>query len=287
MSIARSSATSSSASSATSSSAPLVLLVGCGRMGGALARGWAASAHPPRLAVLDHKLEQAPGNAPIYRHVDDLPADMRPALIVLAVKPAGAEALLHALHARLGTGLTDSTLLSIMAGKTCADLAHACGKPDMPVIRAMPNTPACVNAGTTGFYASPDVSAAAKKLSEDLMGAVGIVVEVPREEDLRAVIAVSGSGPAYIFLLAELLEKAGVSLGLEADTSRILARNMIYGAGKMLHDLPQSAKTMREEVTSPNGTTAAALAVFMAPDNWPRTVELATEAAAKRAAELD
>lgn len=271
----------------TPSTSPLILLAGCGRMGGALARGWAASAHPPRLAILDHKLEKAPGDGTIYRHVDELPTDMKPDLIILAVKPAGAADLLKALHERLGTGLTNSTLVSIMAGKTCADLAKASGNPDMAVIRAMPNTPACVNAGTTGLYAGPTVSPAMKNLAMELMGAVGVVVEVPREVDLRAVTAISGSGPAYVFLLAELLESSGVALGLEADAARELARNMIYGAGKMLHELPQSAKTMREEVTSPNGTTAAALSVFMEPDNWPRTVKLATEAAARRAAELD
>ncbi|TPW33760.1 pyrroline-5-carboxylate reductase [Oecophyllibacter saccharovorans] len=275
------------ASAPSSSDAPVILLAGCGRMGSALAQGWAASAHPPRLVILDHKLEKAPGNAPIYRQVKDLPADLAPALIVLAVKPAGAAELLEALRQHLGKGLTHSTLLSIMAGKSCADLARACGNPDMAVIRAIPNTPSSVNAGTTGLYAGPTVSAPMKALAHQLMSDVGAVVEVPKEEDLRAVTALSGSGPAYVFLLAELLEKSGVELGLSRETATQLARNMIYGAGKMLHDLPQSAATLRQNVTSPNGTTAAALDVLSAPDAWPRTVPQATRAAAKRAAELD
>ncbi|GBQ05280.1 pyrroline-5-carboxylate reductase [Saccharibacter floricola] len=266
---------------------PNVLLIGCGKMGGALAQGWMAAQNPPKLMVLDRKLQQAPGDSPIVRAASDIPADFQPDIIVLAVKPAGADAMLATLRDALGERLHKSALLSVMAGKTCDHLAQACGWDDMAVIRTMPNTPSSVGAGTTGLYASPHVSEAQKQIAITLMKQVGTVVPVSRETDLRSIIAIAGSAPAYIFFLTELLEKTGVELGLTAEQSRELARSMMYGAGKMLHDLPEDASTLRKNVTSPNGTTAAALAVFMDENNWPRTVKLAAQAAVRRSEELD
>lgn len=266
---------------------PTILLVGCGKMGGALAQGWMDAPTPPKLFILDRKLQKAPGNSPIIRSPEELPADVIPDIIVLAVKPAGADAMLKSLQEALGERLYQSALLSVMAGKTCEHLAKACGRDTMPVIRTMPNTPSCVGAGTSGLYASPHVSDEQKNIAIALMKQVGTVVPVSRETDLRSVIAIAGSAPAYIFFLTELLEKTGVDLGLTAEQSRELARSMVYGAGKMLHELPEDAKTLRENVTSPNGTTAAALSVFMDENNWPRTVKLAAEAAIHRSEELD
>lgn len=267
--------------------APTILLVGCGKMGGALAQGWMAAPNPPKLFILDRKLQNAPGNSPVVRSAAELPSDLQPDIIVLAVKPAASDAMLTDLRDALGERLHKSALLSVMAGKTCAHLARTCGWEDMAVIRTMPNTPSSVGAGTSGLYASPNVSDTQKQIAITLMEQVGTVVPVSRETDLRSVIAIAGSAPAYIFFLTELLEKTGVDLGLTAEQSRELARSMMYGAGKMLHDLPDDAKTLRENVTSPNGTTAAALNVFMQEDHWPRTVKMAAEAAVRRSEELD
>ncbi|QDH13482.1 pyrroline-5-carboxylate reductase [Formicincola oecophyllae] len=267
------------------SSPNTILLAGCGHMGSALLHGWLKSKLPLRLYVLDRHY-QPPAGAPVtvWRTLADIPEDFRPDMVVLAVKPKGADAFLEALHERLGRGLSHATLLSVAAGRSCANLAKASG--GMAVVRAMPNTPAAIGAGTTGLYSAPDVPPARAALAAQLMKAVGAVVEVPHENDLAAVTAISGSGPAYVFLLAELLEKAGQHLGLNAETAKLLARNTVYGAGEMLHEDPLSAEQLRRNVTSPGGTTEAALKVFMAPDAWPATVERATEAAAHRADEL-
>ncbi|MDF7673338.1 pyrroline-5-carboxylate reductase [Acetobacteraceae bacterium ESL0709] len=266
---------------------PTLLLLGCGKMGGALAQGWMDSQHPPQLLILDRKLQKAPGNALIYRKIQEIPSDIKPDLIILAVKPAMAEEMITALKTHLGDKMAQSALLSVMAAKSCAQLAHMSGNEATPVIRTMPNTPASVGAGAIGMYFSPHVTEDQKLLAKKLMGQVGEVVIVPHEDDLRSVIAVSGSSPAYVFLLAELLERTGIELGLEQTVARKLARTMIYGAGKMLHDLDDDATTLRENVTSPNGTTAAALHVLMDEKNWPRTIRLASQEAVRRAKELD
>ncbi|MCX5616375.1 pyrroline-5-carboxylate reductase [Bombella sp. TMW 2.2559] len=267
--------------------APTLLLVGCGKMGGALMRGWVSSPNPPRIFILDRKLQDAPAGSTIFRTPEEITDDVTPDIIILAVKPAGAEAMLKALRQVLGARMDKAALLSVMAGKSCEKLAEWCGRADMPIIRTMPNTPSSVGAGSTGLYASPHVSRKQKELAIRLMEQVGAVVPVPHEEDLRSVIAIAGSAPAYVFLLAELLEKTGQELGLEKQAARTLVRSMIYGVGKMLHELPDEAETLRKNVTSPNGTTAAALNVFMAEENWPRLVPLAAEAAIRRSRELD
>lgn len=272
---------------------PSLLLLGCGKMGTALAQGWMTHPHPPELTIIDRQFSPGPEEhnlqaGQVFRSVQELPSSYCPDLIVLAVKPAVADPLLGEISTHLGQkNLQHTALLSIMAGKSCETLARAIGREDMPVIRAMPNTPAAVQAATTGLYFSAHVTQAQKDMARTLMERVGTVIIVPHEDDLRSVTAISGSGPAYVFLLAELLEKAGITLGLSEQTSCQLARNMIYGAGKMLHDCPETTETLRKNVTSPNGTTAAALDIFMKPENWPATVLQATEAARKRAAELD
>lgn len=266
---------------------PTLLLLGCGKMGEALAQGWMSSRHPPHLIILDRKLPKAPGNAPIYRKIQDIPQDTKPDLIILAIKPGTAEETIRALKAHLGHNIDHSALLSVMAAKSCAQLAEMMGADNIAVIRTMPNTPAIVGAGTTGIYFSPDVTETQKQLATDLMKQVGEVIIVPHEDDLRSVIAVSGSSPAYVFLLAELLEKTGIELGLEKRISRKLARSMIYGAGKMLHELDDDASILRENVTSPNGTTAAALRILMDEKNWPQNIRRASQEAVKRAKELD
>ncbi|MFN7192949.1 MAG: pyrroline-5-carboxylate reductase, partial [Rhodospirillales bacterium] len=154
------------------------------------------------------------------------------------------------------------------------------------IVRAMPNTPASVGRGISGAYASPAVSPDQRALADRLLRSVGAVEWVASEALIDAVTAVSGSGPAYVFLLAEALADAGAKAGLPADLAQRLARATVAGAGELLHQAPESAEQLRKNVTSPNGTTAAALAVLMATDGFGPLLERAVAAAAKRAREL-
>ncbi|MBS1095719.1 pyrroline-5-carboxylate reductase [Gluconobacter wancherniae] len=265
-----------------------ILLVGCGKLGGALLNGWLASPTPPRLVVLDrHRTNEDPDYTTV-RVASEIPTDFQPDIIVLAVKPAAADAIITELCITLGQRLSRSAFLSVMAGRTCDGLAAAARSAGInaPVIRAMPNTPSAIGAGTSGFYVPPTATERQHTLCHDLLCAVGDVVRVEHEADLAAVTAISGSGPAYVFLLAELLEEAGIKHGLPAPVARRLARGTVYGAGRMLDDCPEDASALRKAVTSPKGTTAAALDVLMSPDAWPTSISKAIDAAARRAEEL-
>ncbi|GBR43857.1 pyrroline-5-carboxylate reductase [Gluconobacter roseus NBRC 3990] len=257
-------------------------------MGGALFDGWLASPTPPRLVVLDRHRTCSGDAVSVVRTAAEIPADFQPDIIVLAVKPAVAEIVIDAIGKALGARMNNAAILSVMAGRTCKSLADAArlNGADVPVLRAMPNTPSAIGAGISGLYASDTATAEQKTICHDLLFAVGDVVPVEKEADLSVVTAISGSGPAYVFLLAELLEEAGQQHGLSPTVARRLARGTIYGAGRMLDDMPDSAEDLRKAVTSPNGTTAAALAVLMKSDAWPETVPKAIDAATKRADEL-
>ncbi|GBR44574.1 pyrroline-5-carboxylate reductase [Neokomagataea thailandica] len=265
-----------------------ILLAGCGKLGGALLDGWLASPNPPRMVVLDRHKNCDNENVTIIRSADSVPDDFAPDIIVLAVKPAVADDVITSLTQTLGQRLENAAFLSVMAGRTCASLSAAAQKAGQkcPTLRAMPNTPSTIGAGVSGLYAAPDCTEAQTRLCHDLLSAVGDVVEVSEEKDLLGVTALAGSGPAYVFLLAELLEKAGQAHGLSAETARRLARGTIYGAGRMLNELPDDAETLRKAVTSPNGTTAAALSELMQEEAWPRAVDKAISAAVHRAEEL-
>lgn len=181
------------------------------------------------------------------------------AVVVLAVKPQDAAATLTPL-----VGLLRSQrplLISVAAGVRVASLVSWCAG-SVAVVRAMPNRPALAGAGITGLYAPPTVAAAQRRTAEEVLQSVGATVWVPNEEALDAVTALSGSGPAYFFLLAELLADAGEQLGLERAAARQLAGATLYGAGVMAHAGDADLARLRAEVTSPGGTTAAALRVF-------------------------
>ncbi len=201
-------------------------------------------------------------------------------LVVLAVKP---EAALNALaEACPALAARRSLLLSIVAGTRIADLASCCA--GLPILRAMPNRPALVGAGATALFAGPEVDHAARALAEEVCAAVGITVWVRRESDLDIVTALSGSGPAYYFQLAEHLAAAATALGLDAQTASLLATQALRGAGAMLEGTAHPG-TQREAVTSPGGTTAAALATLAA-GGFDRLVAQALAAATIRGAEL-
>lgn len=264
-----------------------ILLVGCGKMGSALATSWSTTLQDLRLIALDRSTSLEGKPYDIIRSCEEIPSDFIPDIIILAVKPAQADMMLQNLRDILQERFHHAALMSVMAGKTCHSLAVASGNANMPVIRCMPNTPSLIQAGMTGIYFSDSVTAPQKELAEKLMCATGEIVILPNEADLQAVTAISGSGPAYIFLLAEILEKEGIEMGLSQEIAQKISRQMIYGAGKMLHTLPETATTLRENVTSPHGTTHAALTLLMEENAWPHITAQALRAAARRAEELN
>jgi pyrroline-5-carboxylate reductase len=237
---------------------PRLCIVGGGRMGTALARGLVAAGWEPRSIVLaeveagrrTQLASDVPGAAVVG---EPLAAEGA----VLAVKPAAAEPACRALSA---TGTR--RWLSIMAGVPLARLEAWAGD-DVAVLRAMPNTPALVGAGMAAVSGGERAGEDDLAWAEDVLGAVGQVVRVP-ESELDAVTAVSGSGPAYVFLLAKALAEAGVAEGLSPAVSRQLAVRTVVGAGRLLAEPGAEPTALRAQVTSPGGTTEAALSAFEA-----------------------
>jgi pyrroline-5-carboxylate reductase len=263
-----------------------VALVGAGNMGLALLEGWSAQGlSADRVVIVEpnpsdrlralcaaqgFSLSGAPGAGPFDA-------------VVLAVKPQMLEAGAEAAAPFVGP---ESVVVSILAGKRVADISArlpAAGA----LVRAMPNTPAAIGRGMTGAYASAGTSERQRALAHALLAAAGQVEWVDSETLIDAVTAVSGSGPAYVFYLVEALAAAGVEAGLPADLAGRLARATVEGAGELLYrqaDVP--AETLRQRVTSPGGTTAAALSVLMAADGLAPLLARAVAAAKKRAGEL-
>jgi pyrroline-5-carboxylate reductase len=265
---------------------PALLLVGCGQMGGALLRGWRGR----QLAKSYIIVEPGPGAASFASErdvtalaaADGLPADLRPDVIVFAVKPQMMGEVLPGYRRFAGSG---TLFLSIAAGKTLGFFARHLG-PGAAVVRAMPNTPAAIGRGIAVACASRNAVPAQRALAERLLDAVGEVGWVEDEALIDAVTAVSGSGPAYVFLLIECLAKAGVAAGLPEALALRLARATVAGSGELARLSPESAARLRESVTSPGGTTRAALDVLMAPDGLEPLLTRAVLAAAHRSREL-
>ena len=203
-------------------------------------------------------------------------------IVVLAVKPQEAQAVLVPLAGTLTAARP--LLISVAAGVRIATLESWCGR-GTPVVRAMPNRPALIGAGATGLYAPPGVGAPLRASAEQVLKAVGEVAWVPSEDALDVVTALSGSGPAYFFLLAELMAEAGQQLGLEAETARRLAAATLYGSGLLAQSADCDLAQLRAEVTSAGGTTEAALKALRAA-NLRDTVRKALSAAAQRSREL-
>lgn len=253
-----------------------ILLVGCGKMGGAMRAGWLEAGR--RVAVVEPGPHAPEGAVP---SPDALPAELRPAAVVLAVKPQEAAKVLPA-YARFAGA---AVFLSIMAGRTIGGMRTLLGESAV-VVRAMPNTPAAVRQGITVACPGPGVRPAQRDLCTDLLGAIGAVAWVEDEALMDPVTAVSGSGPAYVFLLAEAMEAAGIAAGLPAELAGRLARRTVAGSGALLAASTEDAAQLRRNVTSPGGTTAAALAVLMAEDGLPALMRRAVEAATRRSREL-
>jgi len=263
-----------------------VLLIGAGRMGGALLKGWIAGKRFSAIHVVEPQpsaeIRQLGAKRAIVLHtgfgkgLPDLCA------IVLAIKPQvlkGARDLLAAL------GRTDALVLCIAAGITTAFLESAL-ETKARLVRAMPNTPGAIGRGITALYAGAGLAAGDRRLAEALMAALGETLWLADEGLMDAVTAVSGSGPAYVFLLAEALAAAGREQGLDAETAARLARATVSGAGALLAADSRAAAELRREVTSPGGTTEAALKVLMAPEGLEALMRRAVAMATARGKEL-
>lgn len=242
----------------TAKSPANVAFVGGGNMARSLIGGLIARGTPPAwIAVSEPQRELRDGLAVEFgvRVTDATPDAVRGAqLIVLAVKPQVMREVCNGLAGHVG----DAIVVSIAAGITCAQMQRWLGGAPS-LVRCMPNTPALLGAGATGLYATPSTPGAGRAAAEALLSAVGLCVWIADETSMDAVTAVSGSGPAYVFLLAEAMEAAGVAAGLSADVARALTVQTLLGAARMLSEGGEDAATLRKRVTSPNGTTQAAL----------------------------
>ncbi|NML73007.1 pyrroline-5-carboxylate reductase [Rhizobium sp. S-51] len=262
-----------------------VVLVGAGNMGGAMLSGWLKSGVPgSSVTVIDpgpSASMMAQINEAGATYSKEVPADLKAGILFLAVKPQVMEAVLPPLKPLVGP---DTVVVSVAAGKTLSFMETHLGKAAM--VRAMPNTPAMIGRGVTGAFANPAVNADQRDIVHRLLKVSGPVEWLDSEDQINAVTAVSGSGPAYVFYLVECMAEAGRKAGLQADLAMRLARETVAGAGELLHQSPDAASRLRQNVTSPAGTTAAALSVLMADDGMQPLFDKAIEAARVRAEEL-
>jgi len=244
-----------------------LLLVGGGRMGTALLDGWLERGLPEAsTVVIEPEAERAAALAErgveVHPEVSDLPEGFDPRVLVLAVKPQVMADVLDELHARL---VQPSLVVSIAAGKPLAVFEAAFGS-DIPIVRVMPNTPAAIGRGISALFANPATGETDRAAAEALLAAVGDTVWLDSEDDMHAVTALSGGGPAYVFLLVEAMAVAGERLGLDPELAMRLARKTVAGAAALLESSDTTPASLRRAVTSPGGTTKAALDILMPTD---------------------
>ncbi len=265
-----------------------LVLAGAGKMGGAMLTGWLSGGLPPaQVAVQD------PGPPPeiaellaahgieVHGALDGV-LEAPPAVIVMAVKPQVMDEVFPPIAKQAGP---DTLVLSIAAGKTLASFERHLPA-GTAVVRTIPNTPAAIGRGITVCVGNDHVAAEQRQICDQLLAAIGAVGWVEEEDLIDVATAVSGSGPAYVFLLAECLAEAGVDAGLEPELSRRLADATVSGAGELLHRSQEAPATLRENVTSPGGTTFAALQVLMADNGLKPLMRKAVAAATARSREL-
>jgi pyrroline-5-carboxylate reductase len=261
-----------------------ILLAGAGKMGSALLEGWLAlGLDPKNLVVIEpapasHLTALADRGVRLNPHRDGIGEI---AAVMVAVKPQVAPEVMPVLAPFVGAA---TVVVSIMAGRTLQFLEAAL--PGAALIRAMPNTPAAIGRGITVAVANAHVASEQRALVHTLLSTVGAVEWAPDESLMDAVTALSGSGPAYVFLLAETMARAGVAAGLPPALAETLARATVAGSGELLYRSPLDAATLRQHVTSPGGTTAAALDVLMAQDGLDPLMNKAIAAATKRSRDL-
>lgn len=264
-----------------------LLLVGCGKMGSALLAGWRAEGLAAEDVVvvepaLDSERSSASPGVIMVSEPSDVPADFAPDVIVFAVKPQSmGDVVPH--YSRFKA--PDTLFLSIAAGTKISYFETTLGS-DAAVVRVMPNTPAAVRRGMSVLTANSHVGSAQRDLASQLMAAAGETAWLEDEGLMDAVTAVSGSGPAYVFLLIEALAEAGVAVGLPQDLAAKLALVTVAGSGELARQAADAPAQLRINVTSPGGTTAAALDVLMAAEGLPKLLSDAVAAATRRGQEL-
>ncbi len=264
------------------------LLIGCGKMGGAMLDGWLERRVPPEQVTV---IEPSPAAAEAFRcraglrilpAMDALDAAYRPTVVVFAVKPQEMEAVLKDCRRFAGR---ETVFLSIVAGKRIRFFEEGLGT-EAAIVRAMPNTPAAVRRGISVAFANPPVTEEQRGLCQRLLEAVGESDWVGDEGLLDIVTAVSGGGPAYVFLFTECLAKAGIKAGLPASLAWRLARVTVSGSGALLRRSVEAPDVLRQHVTSPGGTTEAALKLLLEGDGLQALIDQAVAAAAARSREL-
>ena len=264
-----------------------LLLVGCGKMGGAMLEGWL------EMGLLPEQIYIIEPHAPITEELrnrglyavtvqSELPADLDPGIVLFAVKPQSMD---RAVSDFSGCGSPNTTFLSIAAGKTISYFENILGA-EAAIVRSMPNTPAAVRRGITVATPNNNVTDEQRNFCSNLLEAVGEVAWVDEEGLIDAVTALSGGGPAYVFFLTECMAQAGIDAGLPAELSAQLARVTVSGAGELMRQSNETPTTLRENVTSPGGTTAEALKILMAKTGWQPLLTQAIGAATARSKQL-
>lgn len=264
----------------------IVLLVGSGNMGFAMLQGWLDARKDLEFHVVEPtetlRERSASVGATVWSDAASLPDGFSPHLVFLAVKPQVMDKVAPAYASFAGGG---TTFISVAAGVTLASLGHYLPGAT-PIIRTMPNTPAAIGKGMMVSFANRLVAAAEKELVTDLLKSSGATAWIESEDLMDAVTAISGSGPAYVFHFVECLTAAGIKLGLPDKLAEILAKQTVMGSGHLVATSDTPPAILREQVTSPGGTTAAALSVFMQEQALQVLVEAATAAARNRGIEL-
>jgi len=268
--------------------APKLLLAGCGKMGGALLAGWLKQGiKPGNITVIEPNNETS---VALHRQYDVVTAPSpenvdlgkKPNVIIFAIKPQIMNAVITSYARFLGD---EVVYISIAAGKPVSYFENVLGK-NASIVRAMPNTPAAVGRGITVCYSNSKVTKDQISLCEHLLSSVGEVAWIEDESQIDIVTALSGGGPAYVFLLAECLSKAGVKAGLPEGLAKLLARSTVAGSGELLYCSNEDPETLRQNVTSPGGTTAEALRILMADKGWQPLIDEAIAAATLKSQEL-
>ena len=259
-----------------------ILLVGCGKMGSALLNGWLSRGTPASCVSVIEPMQPKPSDGvAIHAEAAALGSDYRPSVVVFAVKPQSMDDVLPSYVKYAGP---ETVFLSIAAGKPIGYFEATLG--DGVVVRAMPNTPAAVGRGITVLCANERVSSEQKAVCTGLMESVGEVAWIDDEALMDAVTGLSGSGPAYVFHLVEAMAAAGEATGLPKALAMQLARATVAGSGELLAQSSDPAATLRENVTSPGGTTAAALEILMGPDGLTKLMTEVIARATERSREL-
>jgi pyrroline-5-carboxylate reductase len=261
-----------------------LVLVGAGKMGSAMLDGWLARGLDPKKIIVIEPQPVKALKALARRGVKLNPKDKVgvASAIVIAVKPQSAPEAVPPLMRYIDK---TTLVLSIMAGRTIGFLEKSLPT-GTAIVRAMPNTPAAIGRGISVAVANAKISTRQRKQASDLLAAIGKVEWVGDETFMDAVTALSGSGPAYIFLLAECMARAGVAAGLPKELATRLARETVAGSAELLHRSDLDAATLRQNVTSPGGTTAAALEVLMGPGGFDQLLTQAIAAATRRSRDL-